>query len=227
MRTEGIVYKSILYKEKQRITYLYTPNGKISIKSTINKKGERNEAFSFLGNINEFVSTNSNFPSLSEYNIIKDNFDLTKNISKLEILRIITLIINYIPDDTNHLRLYNFIKNILISLNEEDELKLLSIFLIKLSYIFGINPSFDFCCRCGRKDNLISFSINDGGALCTNCNNGEYISLDIFKEYYKDKKDFNLYSNTNFISLLHDLETYYNKHANINLKINYNVLKIN
>ena len=58
MKTEGIVIKSITYKETSKIVYLYTPNGKVSIKAIGAKNAKKNTfGFGEVGNIVSFVST--------------------------------------------------------------------------------------------------------------------------------------------------------------------------
>ena len=71
MKTEGIVFKAITYKETSKIVYLYTPNGKVSVKA-IGSKNSKKKTFGFgeIGNIVSFVATDSSFPTINEYEII-------------------------------------------------------------------------------------------------------------------------------------------------------------
>ncbi len=71
MKSEGIVYKTITYKETSKIVYIYTKDGKKSIKA-LGSKNSKNKTFGFgeIGNIVSFVSTDDDFPTLIEYDII-------------------------------------------------------------------------------------------------------------------------------------------------------------
>ena len=55
-----------------------------------------------------------------------------------------------------------------------------SIFLKKISEVIGIEPQVDGCVVCGSKTHICSFSIKEGGFICSNCNaNEEHINKDI------------------------------------------------
>ena len=196
MKTEGIVFKAITYKETSKIVYLYTPNGKVSVKA-IGSKNSKKKTFGFgeIGNIVSFVITDQDFPTLIEYEIL-----------------------NYLPDDSIHNKIYPFIKDIMLNLLD-NPLKALSIFLIKMTYNFGVAPKFDSCIICGNKNNLL-FSVSKGSVICNNCNNGYIDNIDIWMEYYKDKKNIKEYKDTDFKLLLKRINEYYLIHAHINLKIN-------
>ncbi len=219
MKAEGIVYKVIPYKETSSIVYLYTKFGHISVKS-IGSKNKKNQSFLFdnVGNIVSFLITDNEFPTLIEYNLIKDQYDLTKDISMLKAFGIIIKIISYISNDLSHNRIYSFILKTLDDIRINPK-KALSIFLIKMLYNFGVNPNLKTCVLCNN--NLItSFSIPLGGALCDIHKNEENNDLlKIWQEYYYEKKDINLYSDYDFDLLLNNIIEYYNIHTNIKLKV--------
>lgn len=218
MKSEGIVISTTDYKESSKIVNLYTKEGKISV----NAKGALNPkkgllGFITTGNIVSFVTTDSNTKTLLEYELIRSVYDLNESIDKIKAFGIIIDIIKEISDDINHEKCYDFIKKILLSLKNNDTKKVLSIFLIKMLYIFGINPNLKTCVRCNN-DNLVSFSVHLGGALCNNCSSQDLDYLNIWKEYYYDKKDIALYSDTDFNKLLNDIFLYYSYHMSIKLK---------
>ena len=218
MKQEGIIIKNIAYKETSKIVYLYTSQGKISIKA-IGAKKNKNNTFGFgeIGNIVSFVSTDSNFPSLNEYEIIYSAYNLTKSYDSIYALSKIIELINYLPDDSIHQRIYPFVKNIILNLDKYP-LKALSIFLIKMTYNFGIAPKLDSCIIYNNK-NLIDFSITRGGALCNNHSSNEINNLKIWTEYYKEKKEIESYTDSDFNKLLNEINEFYLLHANINLKL--------
>lgn len=218
MKLEGIVFKSITYKEKSKIVYLYTKIGKISVKAIGSKNSKKNTfGFGEVGNIVSFVSTDAEFPSLIEYEIINSAYKYTNSFDSIMALGKIIELINYLPDDSLHDKLYPFVKKIIMNLDKEP-LKALSIFLIKMTYNFGISPKLDSCISC-NDTNIKFFSVSKGGAVCKNCSKNYNDDLSIWNEYYKDKKDINEYSICDYKELLKRINKYYLIHAHLNLKI--------
>lgn len=219
MKTEGIVVFTTDYKETSKIVNLFTPNGLISViaKGALNpKKGLL--GFITTGNIVSFVTTDSNVKSLVEYTLIDNIYNLNSSLDKMKAFSVIFEIIRNIPNDVDNNKTYEFVKKVLLSLHDNDEKKVLSIFLIKMLYVFGIAPNLKTCVRCNDK-NIISFSVISGGALCGNCGKEDILKLKIWKEYYFEKKDIKDYSDTDFNNLLKDIKEYYNYHMGINLKM--------
>ena len=218
MKLEGIVLSEIDYKEASKIVNLYTINGKIGVKALGSKK-IKNGYLGFIttGNTVSFVTTDSNAPTLIEYDIVDSIIKKDLNIDEMKALGTIIYIINMLPSDSPHSKIYPFIKEIISNIKKVDINKILSIFLIKILYPFGIAPNLKSCINCGNTNNLISFDIT-GGALCQNCTNQKN-NLDIWNEYYYAKKDLNSYNDTDFNLLLNQIKNYYLYHLNIKLKI--------
>ena len=218
MKEEGIVIKSIPYKETSKIVYLYTNKGKISVRAIGSKNTKKNTfGFGESGNIVSFITTDSDFPSLTEYEIINSAYKYVNDFDSIMALGKIIEILNYIPEDSIHNKCYPFVKDILLNLDTNPK-KALAIFLIKMTYNFGISPKLDSCVICNNK-NIKGLSIKYGGALCSEHINESNDKIKIWTEYYKDKKKIEEYSDTNYDSLLKDLNEYYLIHANINLKL--------
>lgn len=219
---KGLIIDSIDYKEKSKIVYLYTPYGKESI---LVKAGKAYKAgnLGMITTLNEvsFVKSKAKLPTMIEYHILNSYFEITSSIEKIKAISIILEIIKNIPIDTNHERCYNFIISTLNDLkNNSNTDKILSIFLIKMLYPFGVNPSLKECVNCYNKSNLVFLDIARGGALCSNCTvNNTKEKLDIWKEYYYEKKKIEEYSDVDFKKLLKDISLYYNIHLSIDLKI--------
>lgn len=217
---KGLIIDSIDYKEKSKIIYLYTPLGKESI---LVKAGKAYKAgnLGMITTLNEvaYVKSKANLPVMIEYHILNSYFDITESIKKIEAVSLIIEIIKNIPEDSNHKRCYDFIINILNDLKTSDNiLKILCIFLIKMLYIYGVNPQLKECVNCHNKNNLIYFDILRGGALCSNCSlNNTIDKLNIWNEYYYEKKELKEYSDVDFKMLFKDIKTYYNLHLSINL----------
>lgn len=217
----GLVISSIDYKEKSKIVYLYTPYGHDSIKANHSKDLSKG-LLGFTTTLNEvnYIKSSAKFPTLIEYNLVKSNFSLISSIDKISVIGVIIKIIQNIPNDTDHFKVFNFILDTINSLNTCNPKKVLAIFLIKMTYVFGVNPVLGHCINCGNTQNLFSFSISLGTVLCRSCStNSNSNYLEIWKEYYQDKKGFDEYSNVDFDELLFDILKYYQMHVNIDLKL--------
>ncbi len=217
---KGLVISSIDYKEKSKIIYLYTPLGfdSILVKSG---KAYKSGNLGIITTLNEvsYIKSKAKLSTMIEYNILNSYFDLTKSIKKMDSIKTIINVIKNIPLDTFHERCYNFIINTLNNLKKyDDEDKILSIFLIKMLYVYGINPSLKECIICNSKSNLVFLDLNKGGAICSNCTiNNNLDKLKIWNEYYYEKKEIEKYSDFDFEQLLKDIKLYYNIHLSINL----------
>ena len=217
---EGIVINTIDYKEKSKIVYLYTPNGISSVKALDVMK--KNLGFTVTLNYVEFEMSNSKFPTVLEYSLKKSYYNSFQDIKKMGVVFTLVDIIKRLEGDYPHNRIFSFFLNCLNLLEKGEEPRfVLSLFLIKMLYIFGVKPSFEECVFCGSK-NIVDFSINSGGPICSNCGSHNEINLKImdwFKRIY-NAKDYNeeLFLDINYKELLDQIYSYYLIHVNLKLK---------
>ena len=218
MKSEGIVLSETDYKETSKIVNLYTPMGKIGIKALGSKRIKNGLlGFTNTGNTVEFVATDSQLPTLEEYTIKDSLYTRFDDLSTAKALGVIIRILNDLPPDTDHQRLYPFVKNIIEALGKNNNDKVISIFLIKILYVYGIAPNLKSCVKCGIKNDL-SFIPELGGAVCQAHGVGNTESIKIWNEYYYDKKKLEEYSNCDFDLLLNEIKTYYNYHLGFKIK---------
>ncbi len=215
---KGLVVSSMDYKEQSKIVYLYTPYGHDSVKA--NKAKDLSKGLlGFTTTLNEvsYIKTKAKFPTLLEYNLLNSHFDLTQNLDSVKVLSIFLKVIAAIPEDINHFKTYDFIIEMLNNFKDNPPKKVLSIFLIKMLYVFGVFPNFKYCMNCESKK-LVFFSIPNGGCYCDKCcSNSNHETLNLWKEYYYEKKTIKEYTDTNFDSLLKDIFTYYSIHTHIKI----------
>ncbi len=165
--TEGIVLKSSDYKENDKIIYLITENGKMSVilKSAkkINSKtfGYSHELIKLsYGSSKNYLTTGN---VLNNYTFIKTNLNVLN--SALIISEVSYSLIDHIND---YKLFYNFLNDIFDRLNNGQNHKILEIiFRIKVLYLLGIAPVFTKCVDCSTQDNLVGFSFYDGGMKCS------------------------------------------------------------
>ena len=216
---EGIVINTIDYKEKSKIVYLYTPNGINSVKALDVMK--KNLGFIVTLNHVEYNVSNGKFPTVLEYNLIKSYYDKF-DIKKLGVISVILDVIKRLEGDYPHSRIFSFFLECLNILETAKEPRfVLSLFLIKMLYIFGVKPSLNECVYCKDKT-LVNFSINAGGAICSNCanyNENNLKHLEWFQKLYSTKEyDESKFSDIDYKELLNQVYGYYSLHVNLKLK---------
>ena len=217
---KGIIINSIDYKEKSKIVYLYTPYGHDSVLAG-GAKTIKNSllAFTVTLNVVSYLKSNNKLSHMLEFKLIDSYYEMASDIKNFDAISIIIKVIKAIPNDTNHNLAYNFIIKTLNEIrNGIDIKKAISIFLIKMLYVFGVNPNLSECAICKNK-NIVFFDIYKGISYCNNHSSIE--NLDVIKvwiEYYYDKKDFKDYSEVNYDRLIDDLIKYYNINCNLKLR---------
>ena len=217
MKTKGIIISSIDYKETSKLVNILTPNGKMAVVALGSKK-VKNGLLGFIttGNIVSFVSTDNNLSTLIEYNLEYSIYDKLNDIKSIEALGVIISIINHLDFDNNYF-IYNFIEKTIKSIDQINIDKLISIYLIKMLYCFGIKPALKSCVKCGNIP--YTFDVIEGGALCKNCSNiKDDNMLLIWDEYYYKKSEFINYNDCDFKKLIKEIKDYYNYHLSYQIK---------
>ncbi len=215
---EGLVLKSIDYKEKSKLVYLYTSKGIISCKALDVSKSKL--GFITTLNVVDFELTDNKLPTVKEYSIKKSFYNLYNDLNKIGIVTPIFDIIYHLENDAPHQRIYPFLIKVLDELieNNTNPYFILSLFLIKMLSVFGIKPELNKCIYCNNT-NIINFSLINGGALCANCsskNIDNYLLYQAFYQLYYDKEFIEI--DLNYKKLLDKIYEYYNIHSNFKLK---------
>ena len=178
---EGIVYKTIDYKEEDKICYLLTNVGPLSVrvkKAKLYKS--KNHAFCNLVSIFDFEVFKAPILGLKTFNVIDNFYNIKTNYYKM-IIAINVLEVSSLEHNISSDRLYNFVKNLLININDnEDYLPKYFIFLVKMLKVFGIlpdlsliNPSFSYISLTNDEYNLIK------KAYYGDVNNTFYVELSL------------------------------------------------
>ncbi|MDE6047429.1 MAG: DNA repair protein RecO [Anaeroplasmataceae bacterium] len=216
---EGIVLKTIDYKEKSKLVYLYTPSGIISVKALDASKTK----LGFITTLNqvEFEMSSGKLPTVIEYSLKKSFYSIYESLTKVGVLTPILDIIFHLEEGVNHRRIYSFLIQTLNELlDTELPYQILSIFLVKMLAVFGIKPELKKCVRCS-KTNLVNFSCLEGGALCDSCSlyhERNYQLLQDFQNLYFSKEFKDISLNLSYTDLLDEIYQYYAIHANFKLK---------
>ena len=216
----GLVIGSIEYKEKSKIVELYTPYGKENVLA----RGASKVTSGLLGftttlNYVNFEKSKASFPVMIEYSLIKSYYFVLDSIKKANVVSIMIHIIKSLDDNMPHHRIFPFVINCLDLLEKEDPNYVLSVFLIKMLSIFGVQRAFKSCINCGKEE-FVSFSIEAGGILCSNCsihNENLYKLAEWMKYIYYDKT-YICNKDIDYKFLLDFVYDYYYRH--VHLKIN-------
>lgn len=168
---QGIVLKTIDYQENSKIIYLLTKKGIVSavVRGAKNLKSHTYSYAQPLVKIefelkkDRYIGANK---ILDNYNNIKLDFDRLS--SSLKIIEISYTLGEHITDSE---LFYSFTDEILQLINtKNDDYKIYElIFKIKTLYLLGVAPVFSKCVSCGKTENLIGFSFNNGGMKCSDC----------------------------------------------------------
>lgn len=194
IENEGIVIKSIDYGDSNKIITIFCAEG---IKSLIVKGANKptSHTFNFA---KEFILLK--YEDKGKYltggkvenyysNIISDA-NITK--SALRIFEIVNTLALHIND---YKIAYEFLKDCLDLLNKKIDNDLIElIFRVKFLYLIGLAPNFNSCVSCGTKEELVYFSLFDGGMKCAKCKTiNDYCltstQTDLFKVLYLVKLD--------------------------------------
>lgn len=221
---KGIVLRNIDFKETSKICYVLTTKGILSIKA-LGIKTYKNKNFNFneILNNSKMEITDSNFPSLINYELINPYFNIKKNLYALSYVFMLLDVTLKLTGDINYEKIYNFLSLILEKIDEGYDYKILcAIYLIKMLMPLGVKPVFEECLYC-KKDDVKFININEGYALCNlHKMDNSYQIEDIIKLYYFDISNINEDTlnnlNINIDNLYEFIYNYYAYHLEINLR---------
>ncbi|MFH1772057.1 MAG: DNA repair protein RecO [Candidatus Omnitrophota bacterium] len=186
----GFVLRRYDFRTSSIIATVYTERfGKISVilKGFYGKKREFSSPLE-LCSLNEFVFYPKKSPIwlVSFVDLIHMHGYLRENFLKAQVAGIfINLIENVMQPWDVHPEIFDLLKNSLSKLENEDERKLLCIFLIKFLTLSGFKPEFTKCLVCSKylsEDTL--FSVSRGGLLCRGCSKKSDDITSVSKEAY-------------------------------------------
>lgn len=176
-KTEGIVLKSMEFKEADKIVTIYTKDyGKIAaiakgVRKTKSKFGSSLEILTY--SIFLFYK-GRNLDIVSQTEILESFFSTSKEVIKFAFAANCVEVINRLTEEREiNIGLFNLLKEVLHYLKESNDPKLLTLsFKWQTMSILGYRPSLDHCCRCNKSVEVqkeMYFNIKEGGLVCNNC----------------------------------------------------------
>lgn len=170
---QGIVLKITDYKEQAVIAKLLTQNGikDYIIRGAKKMNGGTRLLASPLTKLSFNATNSEGLDTLTEGIILNNYLPIKQDISKMAVAYpILEKILVFAPQVTDSQIFYQFVNEILdLLLTDLNELAVLAIFEIKLTYLIGIAPELNICVKCHKKIDSGYFSINDGGIYCPSC----------------------------------------------------------
>ena len=232
---EGIIVKTIKYKESSKIVYLLTKEGLFSglVRNCLNLKS-KNYSYSheaiLIGFDIQKSKNNNSFDIITSGKVIDNFINIHGNYNKLlVILEMFSIVMECCHNVDNYEKLYDLTALVLKMINsntlETNDKFYLLIFKLKLLYLSGVGPHVTECVECGKKD-YVSFSIENGGVVCREHKKSSLISsetTEILKILYLGKID--LFTEEIFKSfdeyyydVANIVEKYYEHHLPLNSK---------
>lgn len=199
LTNEGIIIKSTKYQDTSKLVYVLTSDGLNTylVRNAFNFKSKNYSYALEMTKISFDSSRKNSFEIittgkvLNNYTNIKTNNNLLYDV--IEIFEMVYSLSNHVIDNKI---LYNFLSNILDSINNHYHEYYLTIFKLKLLYLLGISPDFkNGCCVCQKKDELYGFELESGKCFCKKCFNLTQNSIygdefEVFRFLYLAKMEY-------------------------------------
>lgn len=169
---QGFVIKTVDYKEYDTIITCLTSDGIISfIAKGVNKLTSKNRVSCTLYAFSEFTleKNKMNYYILTKGRLINYNRFLYDSIDYMACVGLISESILIFLDDKPSLTIYKLYKYLIDSINNFDIFTITSIFLAKIIVDTGYQLDTSSCVKCGKKNDIVFMSYNDGGFICNKC----------------------------------------------------------
>ena len=136
---EGLIYKTIDYKEKSKLIYLYTPLGLDSFLAQGAKDYKKGLlSFSEIITYVKYETRGNNLKALGEFEIINSFKNIKNSLKALGIAEAILEIARQTNDERNE-RIFRFTLNTLLAIEDgKNYFDIFFIYLIKMLKVFGV-----------------------------------------------------------------------------------------
>lgn len=176
INTQGIVLKSVTYKENDLILTIFTRKlGKISAVA----RGAKRSKSALLSSSQIFayatftLKKEGNMYRVTQSEIIKSFYNLSYNFEAFSYAtHVLKLIDNSLIDNQSNNRLFILLAQSLYLYSEEkvDMEYITYCFELKFLDYIGFRPIVNTCVNCNKKDlNNVMFNVYEGGVLCEEC----------------------------------------------------------
>lgn len=169
LETEAIVVASREYRERDLLVTLLTPQGKqgVNARGTL-KIDSRNAAALQLCTKGIYrLSRSGTLASLKQAVIMESYPKLKRSLLGTAMAQVLCEIADQAQDDP---ACFTLLDGALTDMEQSGDLySAPCVFINRMCALAGIAPMVDGCARCGRKDEISSLSLRQGGFLCRFC----------------------------------------------------------
>lgn len=174
IKTKGIVISESNMGDFDKMLTILTPNGKIGCiaKGARRTKNSLMAATQFLCFGDYMMFKSNEIHKINSAEIIEVFYNLRIDLDKLNAAVEITKLINQVTDENqNTYKILQLFLNTLYVLSEMDKNVdlVISTFKIKLMCYLGFAPNVNKCSNCGLKEDILGFSMNNNGVVCSTC----------------------------------------------------------
>lgn len=183
VKTKGIVISETNYSETSKILNILTEDyGLIGVIA----KGSRNIKNKLRGvsnkmNYCEYTISykEKGLSTLIEGNTLNSFKNIYLDMKKALYSFFLMDLFSQVLKENNNKKLFSLLESSLIKINDGLNEKLICIIIeIKLLEYLGVSLNMECCNICGRVDEFLTVSINDGGIICKNCYHDGYVFND-------------------------------------------------
>ena len=168
----GIVISVSPYKDESAIVSLITEKGLFSVYVN-NAYKAKNILKPLLIPFNyllvEYVDSDDKFIIAKYCEIIKEYFPLFNNYKHTLFLQTIIQLISFLYSYDEIFNLLSFLTILDCASQKKDLLSLLLLFIGNIYRDLGLKQNSSSCVFCNSKENIVSFSLYDGGFICESC----------------------------------------------------------
>lgn len=168
---EGIVLRQVVYKEKDAMMTILTPNGIASFFARgILSLTSKNAASCLVYAHSRFIlSSSGERLSLRKGQLINSFYKNYESVLKMSALGLMSEVIFKISNDDDG-RLYSpFLKILNLLSNDFDVITLITIYLAKAILFSGYSLTYDKCYLCRSKRSIVAVDYLNGGFVCKKC----------------------------------------------------------
>lgn len=168
-----IILSVTKYKEKDAIINAISEAGNLSLtaKGILDPKCKNHELNNILNIVDvDFVEGDYKYPIIKRSKILTSPLDLNSDYYLMSTLMLLSESTLHLLQENEFYKVFSYLENAIISLkNGENYLKVALIYLAKIISISGYELEINHCVYCGSKENIVSFSFEEGGFVCKNC----------------------------------------------------------
>lgn len=173
--TEGIVIRQVKTPDGRRILHIFTKDqGKISVGTNKGSGGRSKSDLAYrpFTYASYHIFQGRNYYELNSASVIKSHYSLGEDIGRYAAASyVLELTDRLLTEDLPEPRIFALLSDFLSELEKREKKHetLVIAYEIKLLKILGVFPVIDKCVICGKENDLISMSVEDGGMVCGEC----------------------------------------------------------